>query len=164
MLAALRHNRTHSRRVVDEAVGASRHAAGEKSFMTAAMVGKLMSHRTHDRVSISTLRMQRQQFADVDPFNVRRYRFEESSILLRRIRLHVVHFHMWRPAWQPDENDRGVVFHGLAGRCFRRCRFESQDVTQAQHPEAQRTRFQNASPRNRTGAHGNRPAGWIDHG
>jgi hypothetical protein len=97
--------------------------------------------------------MQRQMLADVDPRHVGMNRPELAAVILRGVRLHVIRFHVRRPARQPDEDHGAVVVDALAltlpsprGRGdFFRLRLQPQHVGETQTGQANGTSLQKAA-------------------
>ena len=94
--------------VVDEAGRLGRIAAGEEAFVPAAVIGEVVRDRADDRELVGDARVHRQMFADVDAGDIGADGAEVAAVFCRGVRLHVVHFHVRRPAGEPDEDDGGV--------------------------------------------------------
>ena len=112
--------------------------------MAAAVVGEVVGDRADERVLVGQLREQRQVFADVDAGDVRVDRPEHAAVLLRGVRLHVERFHVRRPARQPDEDHRRIVFAWNArdGVPYSRVRLQSEQIRHSQPRERSRPGLQ----------------------
>ena len=85
--------------------------------MAAAVVRELVGDRADERVLVGDLGVQRQVLADVDAGDVGLDGPKGAAVLDRGVRLHVERLHVWRPAGQPDEDDRRVrARRGVLGR------------------------------------------------
>jgi hypothetical protein len=73
------------------------------------MIGELVMATADDRVPVGAPGMHRQQFTEIDACDIGPYRPEQSPVLYRGIRLHVVGLHVRRTTRQPDEYDRSIL-------------------------------------------------------
>ena len=144
----VKHRRRHgadARCIVQCARGRGRLAAGEKTFVTATMIGKAMMDRADDVVLVRDFRMPRKQLANLHAGHVGFDRHELAPILARRLRLHVVHLHVRRTTRKPNENHGGILT-GHTRRCILRLRLQQTRQTQ---PTRRPADLQKRPPRNR---------------
>ena len=137
-LADLGRHRADHRIIVDEAGRLLGIAAGEEALVAAAVVGEVVGDGADERVAIGDAGMARQMLADLHARHIGRDRLEVAAVLGRGVGLHVVGFHVRRPARQPQQDDRRVVgssgFLGLGAEAH----YVGQaDAAEGQHPSSE---------------------------
>jgi len=103
------------------------------------MVGKPVRDRTNQSVFVSNLCVHRHQLAHVDARYVRVNRTEYTPVVFRRVRLHVVRFHVRWSTGKPNENDGRV--QSCLSRVFR-VRAQPEQIRHTQQAKCQRTDLQ----------------------
>ena len=138
MLEGLRDDGAHGGRVVHCIDRRFRVASGHEPLVSTTVIRKVVRDRANDVVLVSDPRVHRQQIADIQSWHGRRDRREDAAIVARCLRLHVIRFHVRRPAGQPQENDRRVPqqFLPVAGH-FGRCRLPTEEVRQREATHSQ---------------------------
>src|SRR5262249_34949905 len=145
-------HRPDHRMIVDEADRRLRIAAGQESLVPAAMIGKVVRDRADDRELVGDASVHREMFADIDAGHIGADRAERAAVFLRGVWFHVIHFHVRRPARQPDEDDRGIRnATGLVGRELPR-----HDTGSAQATQRQGAELEEVASRLRAGTTGRR--------
>ena len=139
------HERSHHRRVVDEARRLLGRPARQESLVAAAVVGEFMRDRADERVAVSTGRVQRQEFRDLDARHVGANRTELPADFRRCIRLHVVGLVVRWSARQPDKEHARVRWDGDGSPGLA----QPEEIGEAEAAEAERAGREHAASRYR---------------
>ena len=128
--------------MVTKSSGVARFAAGQDVLHAVAVAGKVVGDGANQGELVGQLSVQGQQFADIEAGHLGADRLEVAAIFGRGVRLHVVRFHVRRPARQPQEDHRGVRRGSpgfLRGRA-RTSRFERPAPPRASEPSLRNSR------------------------
>ena len=95
-------------RVVHGAGGGGRDSSCHEAFMATAVIGEVVVNGADDVELVRYFCLKGHEFTDLDARDIRGDWLEDASVLGGSVGFHVVHLHVRRTAWEPDEDDGSV--------------------------------------------------------